>query len=446
MVSNRAPGHDVGQALAGGIRTVRVVGIVDDEATAGSWLVDRSASCSSLAAAWRFVFPDDGAGPRGSGGRSHGVRRTGRDRGESRPWARGRPSAPRVRPAPPPTQSRSLRASELLPRRRARGSRSWPRSRLAHSMAVVRPGASAPGSDSLWLGKSNATTRYPASTSGLTNTARCGRCPPHPCTRYIGGPSPHSSPATRCPSQYASSGPSRGHTRRHAQTRLENGWGAPQLDCPPRSHERAPSRSSSQNSRRTRAATGGRTPEPATSSGGTSPACARADAGPVAPWVMNRDRSVGRQAGSTARHGALRGNADWHRKRPRPDCPVRASDLRSRESGWRDSNPRPLRPERSTLPSCATPRVKPRQRIAPRQVGSQTPNRRPGSARSGGERPRSSDAGHAAVAGWIWIVGGVMHNDGVRIGRSAEERRRDDRVGSRRSTSDSSPSPRCGCS
>jgi hypothetical protein len=35
------------------------------------------------------------------------------------------------------------------------------------------------------------------------------------------------------------------------------------------------------------------------------------------------------------------------------------------ESGWRDSNPRPLRPERSALPSCATPRLKPRQRIAP---------------------------------------------------------------------------------
>src|ERR1700677_3318213 len=34
------------------------------------------------------------------------------------------------------------------------------------------------------------------------------------------------------------------------------------------------------------------------------------------------------------------------------------------ESGWRDSNPRPLRPERSALPSCATPRLKPRQRIA----------------------------------------------------------------------------------
>ena len=34
-------------------------------------------------------------------------------------------------------------------------------------------------------------------------------------------------------------------------------------------------------------------------------------------------------------------------------------------SGWRDSNPRPLRPERSALPSCATPRLKLRQPIAP---------------------------------------------------------------------------------
>src|SRR5271166_4164900 len=41
------------------------------------------------------------------------------------------------------------------------------------------------------------------------------------------------------------------------------------------------------------------------------------------------------------------------------------SDLLQRESGWRDLNPRPLRPERSALPSCATPRLKPRQRIAP---------------------------------------------------------------------------------
>src|ERR1700740_3539959 len=36
-----------------------------------------------------------------------------------------------------------------------------------------------------------------------------------------------------------------------------------------------------------------------------------------------------------------------------------------KESGWRDLNPRPLRPERSALPSCATPRLKPRQPIAP---------------------------------------------------------------------------------
>ena len=43
----------------------------------------------------------------------------------------------------------------------------------------------------------------------------------------------------------------------------------------------------------------------------------------------------------------------------------RGSVISANQSGWRDSNPRPLRPERSTLPSCATPRVKPRQRIAP---------------------------------------------------------------------------------
>ncbi|MDT7595436.1 MAG: hypothetical protein QOJ06_982, partial [Pseudonocardiales bacterium] len=29
---------------------------------------------------------------------------------------------------------------------------------------------------------------------------------------------------------------------------------------------------------------------------------------------------------------------------------MRAPDLRLRVSGWRDSNPRPLRPERSALP------------------------------------------------------------------------------------------------
>src|ERR1700744_2013069 len=45
---------------------------------------------------------------------------------------------------------------------------------------------------------------------------------------------------------------------------------------------------------------------------------------------------------------------------------MRAIDEHSiHESGWRDSNPRPLRPERSALPSCATPRLKLRQPIAP---------------------------------------------------------------------------------
>lgn len=33
-----------------------------------------------------------------------------------------------------------------------------------------------------------------------------------------------------------------------------------------------------------------------------------------------------------------------------------APDLLFLQSGWRDLNPRPLRPERSALPSCATPR------------------------------------------------------------------------------------------
>src|ERR1700733_7495822 len=45
---------------------------------------------------------------------------------------------------------------------------------------------------------------------------------------------------------------------------------------------------------------------------------------------------------------------------------VRGGSITSNtQSGWRDLNPRPLRPERSALPSCATPRLKPRQRIAP---------------------------------------------------------------------------------
>ena len=51
---------------------------------------------------------------------------------------------------------------------------------------------------------------------------------------------------------------------------------------------------------------------------------------------------------------------------PRPSMQVRSgSVISTKQSGWRDLNPRPLRPERSALPSCATPRMKPRQPIAP---------------------------------------------------------------------------------
>ena len=59
-------------------------------------------------------------------------------------------------------------------------------------------------------------------------------------------------------------------------------------------------------------------------------------------------------------------------------------------SGWRDSNPRPLRPERSTLPSCATPRVKPRQRIAPVRCAAKSIT--VGQTRG---KSRFSDPGHA---------------------------------------------------
>jgi hypothetical protein len=59
----------------------------------------------------------------------------------------------------------------------------------------------------------------------------------------------------------------------------------------------------------------------------------------------------------------------WLRRSREPAAPTSARCLVFESldpwSGWRDSNPRPLRPERSALPSCATPRVKPRQRIAP---------------------------------------------------------------------------------
>src|SRR2546430_10453016 len=62
-----------------------------------------------------------------------------------------------------------------------------------------------------------------------------------------------------------------------------------------------------------------------------------------------------------------------------------ASDHRTRPltwSGWRDLNPRPLRPERSALPSCATPRC-----------GEEFSGRRSGFARDQGEEGRFGGAG-----------------------------------------------------
>src|SRR5436190_23570665 len=40
-----------------------------------------------------------------------------------------------------------------------------------------------------------------------------------------------------------------------------------------------------------------------------------------------------------------------------PVTGISALTCRFALSGWRDLNPRPLRPERSALPSCATPRA-----------------------------------------------------------------------------------------
>ena len=51
-----------------------------------------------------------------------------------------------------------------------------------------------------------------------------------------------------------------------------------------------------------------------------------------------------------ARAGSRSGYA--HTKSPGPNGPGDSP------SGWRDLNPRPLRPERSALPSCATPRCR----------------------------------------------------------------------------------------
>jgi integrase len=69
-----------------------------------------------------------------------------------------------------------------------------------------------------------------------------------------------------------------------------------------------------------------------------------------------------------------------------------ASELRKHWSGWRDSNPRPLAPKASALPSCATPRYMPPQVYGPTPTLSPRPDTL-SLAPSPGHR-------HAGVAQW----------------------------------------------
>ena len=215
-----------------------------------------------FAAAWRFASPNDGAGPRGSGSRTRVGRRTGQDR--KSPMAPRRPSAP---PAPSGLRRQCSRhlSEEPPPRGGPMG--------LDHGCYRVgaldggggTPGASAPGSDSLWLGGSNATTDTPASTSGLTNTAKCGRWPPQPCTRYIGGPSPHSSPATRVPVPIRFYLPSRGHARWYSADLDSRTGGVHHNSTATATPEQVPPSSEQPNSSAHLGSDEEGTPEPATS-------------------------------------------------------------------------------------------------------------------------------------------------------------------------------------
>ena len=62
-------------------------------------------------------------------------------------------------------------------------------------------------------------------------------------------------------------------------------------------------------------------------------------------------------------------------------------------SGWRDLNPRPLRPERSALPNCATPRVQRRQHSRAGRGGGNLPEE---ASVTWAPRPRSRGARGAA--------------------------------------------------
>ena len=140
------------------------------------------------------------------------------------------------------------------------------RTASAHSTIVVRPGARSPGSESLWLGRSNAITRCPASTRGLTKTPRCARQPPHPWTRYTVGPAPQDSPAILCPDQVASTG-SLGGTPGGIRKLISTAGGVHQSSVAHLDPRAGANRSSSPSARRTFRSIGGSTPEPASSPG-----------------------------------------------------------------------------------------------------------------------------------------------------------------------------------
>ena len=83
-------------------------------------------------------------------------------------------------------------------------------------------------------------------------------------------------------------------------------------------------------------------------------------------------------------------------------------------SGWRDLNPRPLRPERSALPSCATPRC--RSSIASPRRYSQTETERALEVWSTPHvvRPRRASESRAACGGDAFLRG--VHVQQRRLG------------------------------
>ena len=96
-------------------------------------------------------------------------------------------------------------------------------------------------------------------------------------------------------------------------------------------------------------------PGPATRPRAPQPPACRRSALPPALEYRSRPHAEGvpchpprPRSRPCARAGSRSGYA--HTKSPGPNGPGDSP------SGWRDLNPRPLRPERSALPSCATPR------------------------------------------------------------------------------------------